>query len=95
MLKPTEVAFLLVLENSSESHYNDACKPVSVCELLRIENYGPPLADVTSQRRAQEPVSAVQAPASPPLPKAAAAPQLSGITPPPPSASSGFGQCCH
>ena len=31
---------LLVLENSSASHYNDACKPVSVCELLRIENNG-------------------------------------------------------
>ena len=23
------------------SHYNDACKPVSVCERLRIENIGP------------------------------------------------------
>ena len=32
------MALLLVLENSSASHYNDACKPVSVCELLRIEN---------------------------------------------------------
>ena len=31
-----------LLENSSASHYNDACKPVSVCELRRIENNGPP-----------------------------------------------------
>ena len=30
----------LVLENSSASHYNHVCKPVSVCELLRIENIG-------------------------------------------------------
>ena len=36
-----QVALLLVLENSSASHYNDACKSVSVCELLRIENNGP------------------------------------------------------
>ena len=28
----------------SVSHYNDACKQVSVCELLRIENIGPPCA---------------------------------------------------
>ena len=34
------MALLLVLENSSASHYNDACKQASVCELLpsRIEN---------------------------------------------------------
>ena len=32
------MALLLVLENSGASHYNDACKPVSVCKLLRIEN---------------------------------------------------------
>ena len=31
---------MLVHENSSASHYNDACKPVSVCELPRIENNG-------------------------------------------------------
>ena len=30
-----EVALLLVLENSSASHYNDACESASVCELLR------------------------------------------------------------
>ena len=30
-----------MLENSSASHYNGVCKPVSVCELLRIENIGP------------------------------------------------------
>ena len=35
------MALLLVLENNSASHYNDACKPVSVCELLRIENSVP------------------------------------------------------
>ena len=36
-----EVALLLVLKNSSASHYNDVCKPVSVCELLGIESIGP------------------------------------------------------
>ena len=35
------VALLLaLLANSTASHYNGACKPVSVCELLRIENIG-------------------------------------------------------
>ena len=29
-----------MLGNSSASHYNDACKPVSACELLRIQNNG-------------------------------------------------------
>ena len=29
-----------MLEIGSASHYNDACKPISVCELLRIENNG-------------------------------------------------------
>ena len=34
------ISLMLVLENSSASHYNDVCKPVSVCALLRIENVG-------------------------------------------------------
>ena len=41
-----------MLENSSASNYNDVCKPVSVCELLRIENISPPSSqdtDTTSE----------------------------------------------
>ena len=39
-----EVAPLLVLGNSRASHRSDACKPASVCALLRIGNTGAPAA---------------------------------------------------
>ena len=66
----------LVLENSSAStasHYNDACKPVSACALLRAENNGPAL----SLDPPRPPLFAAQLHPSPPLPH---------HEPPPPSA---------